>query len=328
MTTQPEDRSTACNKRIDVHHHFTTPHYNEATQQQFARETAGMPGATGSLNWSLQNSIDAMDQAGVSTSILSLSNPGPLVDGIEATRALTRHCNDFGATAVSDFAGRFGHFASLPLPDVEGSLREIEYALDTLKADGFIVHTNDSDIWLGDEKYWPVYEELDRRSAVLFVHPAIPCCCHGIPISSPPAILELPIDTARAVTNLIYSGAAIRFPNIRFIFCHGGGVLPMLTNRIETVGRVRPELGANLRGSATEMLRTFYYDTAQIYTPHAFAAVRTLLPTSQLLFGTDLPYANLKMCVDNLTALVPDAGDLLAIECENVLALLPQLNQS
>lgn len=315
--------------RVDVHHHYFEQRFIRETRERFERETVGLQKAEQAQRWTIQNSIDAMDAAGVATSMLSLNQPGPLIDGnVEGTRALTRHCNDFAARAQSDHPGRFGHFASLPLPDVEGSLKEIEYALDTLKADGFICHTSESDIWLGDRRFWPVYEELDRRGAVLFVHPATPGCCQQVPTESPPAILEFPFDTARAITNLIYSGAARRFPRIRFIFSHGGGALPMLLDRLEMPAHARPELAENVPEGAYKELLRFYFDTAQMYNPTAFAALQTMVPKSHILFGTDVPFANLGACVEKLGKFVPDQAVRRAIERDNAVAIMPQLDEA
>lgn len=313
--------------RVDVHHHFFTPRFIEATKSRFEREIVGMPNAGQAQRWTIQNSVDGMDEGGVATSVLSLNQPGPLIEGDEeATRALTRHCNDFAAQAQSDHPGRFGHFASLPLPDIEGSLREIEYALDTLKADGFIMHSNENDIWLGDKRFWPVYEELDRRNAVVYVHPATPGCCQQVPTASPPALLEYPFDTARAISNLIFTGTAARFPNIRFIFSHGGGAIPMIVDKLETAARVRPDLAGYVAEGVPATLAKFYYDTAQMFNPAAFAALRTLLPNRNILFGTDIPFANIAMCVKKLHDLVPEADDRRGMERLNAVALLPQLD--
>lgn len=304
---------------IDVHHHFVTPHYVE----ELSRD--GGPGVSAPPGWWVSNSLEAMDRAGVATSILSLNNPGPWLGDAARSRALCRHCNDYGAKAVKDHPGRFGHFASLPLPDVEGSLQEIAYALDTLHADGFIVRTNDQDKWLGDKDYWPVYEELNRRGTVVFVHPITASCCGNIPIASPtPVLLEYPFDTARAITNWIFGGAAARFPNIRFIFSHGGGAMPMLIGRLESLTRVNPELAKFAPKGPQHELQKLYYDTASIYNPTAFAAVKTMVPRGQILFGSDIPYARLETCAELLGKLVPDPADHRAIGRENALALFPR----
>lgn len=313
--------------RIDIHHHFMTPRFVEEVRDRFLLEVNSMEKAVGPvLNATLTDSLAKMDQAGVATAMLSLSNPGPWMEGdLDATHALTRHCNDFAAKAQADHPGRFGHFASLPLPDIEGSLREVAYALDTLKADGFQLLTNYGDKWLGHETFWPLYEELDRRKAVLFVHPATPGCCQRMDMHAPPALLEYPFDTTRAITDLIYSGVATRFPNIRFIFCHGGGATFMMLDRFPIIGKVRPDFGANAPQGALELIKNFYFDTASVYNPAGIAALRAALPLSQILFGSDEPYNPLGRAAAMLGQLVPESDARLAIERGNALALLPQL---
>lgn len=313
--------------KIDIHHHFMTPRFVKEARERFMLEVTTMENAVAPvLNATLADSLAAMDKAGVATAMLSLSNPGPWMEGdLDATYALTRHCNDFAAKAQADHPGRFGHFASLPLPDIEGSLKEAVYALDTLKADGFQFLTNYGDKWIGHKSFWPLYEELDRRKAVIFVHPATPGCCQHMDLHAPPAILEYPFDTTRAIADVIYSGVATRFPNIRFIFCHGGGATLMMLDRLPAIARVRPDFAANAPQGALEIFKGFYFDTAGVYNPAAIAAMRAALPLSQILFGSDVPFNPLGRAAAMLGQVVPDADARRAIERDNALALLPQL---
>ncbi len=123
-------------------------------------------------------------------------------------------------------------WAAIPLPDIDGSLREIEYALDTLKLEGIGLLTSyENGKLLGDPKYAPVMDELNRRKTVIFVHPTATCCSDPIPPLNE-SIIEFPTDTTRTITSLIYKGTFARCPNIRFIFSHGGGTLPMILTRI------------------------------------------------------------------------------------------------
>lgn len=309
---------------VDVHHHFMTDRFVEEGREAFMAEVRGMEVQARLLGWRVADSLAAMDKAGVATAMLSLNNPGVWHGDVKKARALCRDSNEYGARVMHDHPGRFGHFASLPLPDVDGSLKEIAYAFDTLRADGFIVHSNDQDIWLGSPQYAPVYEELNRRNAVLFVHPITGNCCKGIPIVSPTVLLEYPFDTARAITNWIFSGSAERFPNIRLIFSHGGGATPMLIGRLESLTRVKPELLRYVPQGVQHELGKLFYDTAAIYNAPALSAVRSLAPRSQVLFGTDVPYGKLETNIDLLTKIVTDPGDLRAIGRDNALALLPR----
>ncbi len=310
--------------RIDVHHHFMTPRSVEETRERFMLEISGMNNST-VLEWTVEKSLVEMDKAGVATAMLSLNSPGPWSKTKEGSRSLCRHCNEYAARAQADHPGRFGHFASLPLPDVDGSLAEAAYALDVLKADGFVMRTSDDDKWLGDSTYWPLYEELNRRQAIVFVHPATPACCQHMNMVCPPALLEYPFDTARAITNWIYSGAALRFPNIRLIFTHGGGAILMILDRLAALVRVKPELAERVPHGAVEMLKSYFFDTALVYNQPAFAAMRAALPLSHILLGSDTPYIPLGSSVAALPPLVPDAADLRAIERNNALGLFPRL---
>ncbi|WP_144097530.1 amidohydrolase family protein [Croceicoccus sediminis] len=321
---QGQPTADASPHRIDVHHHFMTPRSVEETRPKFMREISGMNNSH-VLEWTVEKSLAAMDEAGVATAMLSLNSPGPWSETKEGSRSLCRHCNEFAAQAQADHPGRFGHFASLPLPDVDGSLAEAAYALDVLKADGFVMRTSDEDKWLGEPSYWPLYEELNRRKAVVFVHPATPACCQEMNMVSPPALLEYPFDTARAITNWIYSGAGAQFPDIRLIFTHGGGAMLMILDRLAAVVRVKPELAERVPQGALEMLKSYFFDTALVYNEPAFAAMRAALPLSQILLGSDTPYIPIAPSVAALSNLVPEPTALRAIERDNALALFPRL---
>lgn len=310
--------------RIDVHHHFMTPRSVEETRERFMLEISGMNNAA-VLEWTVEKSLEEMDKAGVATAMLSLNSPGPWSKTKEGARSLCRHCNEYAAQAQADHPGRFGHFASLPLPDVDGSLAEAAYALDVLKADGFVMRTSDEDKWLGDPAYWPLYQEIDRHKAVVFVHPATTNCCQHMDMVCPPALLEYPFDTARAITNWIYSGAALRFPNIRLIFSHGGGAILMILDRLAALVRVKPELAEHVPHGALEMLRSYFFDTALVNNQPAFAAMRAALPLSQILLGSDTPYIPLGSSVTALSRVAPKFSDLRAIERDNALTLFPRL---
>src|SRR5579863_8316803 len=204
-----------------------------------------------------------MDQNEVATSIVSISPPGIWFGDVQSARALARKCNEYAAQLVRDYPGRFGFFASAPLPDNEGSLTEIAYALDVLKADGIIFLTSYGDKWPGDPAYAPVFEELNRRKAVVYFHPTTPNCCGNLmPAPAGPATIEWPVDTARAILSLLYSGSLVRYPNIRFIFSHAGGALPALSVRIANfVKRDRKAASYAPQGAVAEFNKLFY-DTA------------------------------------------------------------------
>ena len=189
-------------------------------------------GSAGIGQWTPQRSLEQLDKNGIQTAMLSISQPGLKFDDIEGTRSMLRYTNEYGAGLVRDHKGRFGLMATLPLADIDGSLREMEYALDTLKADGINLLTSYGNRYPGNPHFDPVFEELNRRKATVFFHPNMPACCVGILPDVPGPTIEYQFNTARAVTNLLYTGTLTRFPDIKYIFCHSGGAL------IPQVGRV------------------------------------------------------------------------------------------
>lgn len=230
--------------------------------------------------WTPQADIEAMDKAGCKTSLVSCGGPGVWNGDVESSRVVTREVNDFGAGMVRDFPGRFGLFASVPLPDTDGSLKEIAYAFDTLHADGIGLWSNFDGRFLGDPGFAPVYEELNRRNAVVYVHPKVTSDLNDA--ADPLRTLTITWEnTARTVISLLNSGTLMRFPNVKFIFSHGGGLFPMLAPRIAANS---PEKMAALRG--------LYVDTAQMNAnPAVWAALRAFADPTHVLFGSDYPYA-------------------------------------
>lgn len=274
---------------IDVHHHVSPP--------SFIREiVAQNAGERPVVGWTLEKSLEDMDRAGVATSITSITTPGVWFNDDQRARRLARECNDFGAGLMSRYPTRFGLFASLPLPDVDASLKEIEYAFDVLKADGVGVLTSFGDKWLGDPKFWPVLEELNRRKAVLYTHPTTANCCRNLMPDVHYSVIELATDTSRAIASLLFTGAAARFPDIRFIFSHAGGTMPFLMERFTRYPGLDKGLGLGLDiagkvpGGIEATLQKFYYDIAQAAHPAAMSSLLTLVPVSQVLFGTDFPF--------------------------------------
>src|SRR5436309_4086594 len=199
--------SGAAPRRVDFHHHFVPPRHLEAILAQ--RESGRTP------PWSPAMSIAEMDKNGIATAIVSLVQPGIWLGGMENSRRLARECNDYGAKMVADHRGRFGLFAAIPLPDPQGSLREIEYAMDTLKADGIGLMTSFDDKYLGDKAFEPVYEELNRRQTIVYVHPTQPKCCTGLVPGVTVSTIEYATDSTRTIASVMFSGTAAKFPNIR-----------------------------------------------------------------------------------------------------------------
>jgi predicted TIM-barrel fold metal-dependent hydrolase len=217
--------------RIDTHHHIFPPKWLAEERERILADAAAVPREQ-QLAWSPAAAIEAMDRVGTATAIVSVSSPGVCFGNQEQSRRLARACNDYGADLVRDHKGRFGMFAVIPLPDVEGSLREIEYALDVLKLDGIGLMTNYGEVWPGKPEFAPVFDELNRRKTIVYFHPTAPPCCTDLVPNVVRQLIEFPTDTTRCITDLLFSGTFSRCPDIRFIFSHGGGTLPMLAARI------------------------------------------------------------------------------------------------
>ncbi len=224
---------------------------------------------------------------------------------------------------------RFGLFAFLPLPDVDRSLTEIDYAFDTLKVDGIGMMTSYDTRWLGDPSLRPVLEALDRRKAVVFVHPRAPACCANLmPQVSPVegALIEYPYDTGRTIMSLLLSGGLRRFPNIRWIFCHAGGTIPMLAGRIRNSGQVAIKNLDEIAPEGTDHeLQRLFYDTAISGYAPTMAALLAFAPLGQVLYGTDSPFFEASKNSRDLTQIKLTPSQLTAIRRTNALKLFPRL---
>jgi len=303
--------------RIDVHHHLTPPDYLNAVHGHLS-----VPAP--SANWSPAKSLDDMDAAGIATAILSITSPGLWLGDAAATAKLARGCNDYAAGLIADNKGRFGAFAALPMPNTDATLGEIGYALDTLKLDGLALFTSYDNKWLGDAAFVPVFDELNRRKAVVSVHPITTACCSNLIPYIPDTIIEFSTDTTRTIASLVFSGAAERWPDIRFIFAHAGGTMPFLIERFEVLARM-PQAAKMLPNGVTAPLQRFFYDTAQSANPAAMAALRDIVTPSQILFGTDFPFRNGIENVAGLKRCGFTPAELQQISRDNALGLLPRL---
>jgi len=303
---------------IDMHHHFAPP--------AWVAEVKGRPLLqAANTTWTPAKSIDDMDRGGVAAAVVSITNPGMWFGDLAVTRRVARACNDYGAKLVQDYPNRFGLFAAMPLPDVEGTLKEITYAYDTLKADGVGLMTSYGDAWLGNPAYRPVMEELNRRKAIVHVHPTAANCCRNLDYAPGvnPGSMEYGTDTTRAIMGVTFSGDAVRFPDIRFIWSHAGGTAPFLAGRIDGASAGAKDRLPN--GFMTE-LKKFYYDLAGAANPGAVASLLKLVTTQQILFGTDFPPGGTGLDVANtLVKLgVFSESDLRSIDRENAVRLLPR----
>lgn len=302
-------------RRIDVHRHFVPPGYVVDQKRTWLNDRS-----------TVARQIEEMDRADVGLSVISISAPGLEHTDAADARRFARLSNDFCAKLAADHPGRFGQFAYLPFPDVDGTLREIEYALDTLKAEGVYLRTNYGTAFLGDPSFDPVLEELNRRGAVLYTHPTgHPCCTNLVP-GLRDADIEYGTNTTRAIAKYVFSGCSRRFPRIRVIWSHAGGTMPFLIRRFEKRVRDSKEFQPVLPEGFLPEVRKFYYDLAQAPERAPMAALRAVAPVSQMLFGTDYPHLTTAEHIVGLAECgVFDAAELQAIGRDNALRLLPTL---
>jgi 6-methylsalicylate decarboxylase len=329
-------RAAANPGRIDIHHHFQPDVYFDF-QKKYGK---GFP----TNEWILSKDLEDMDQAGTAIAFLSLTTPGFAFGEREEVRKISRECNDAAAKLAADHPGRFGNFATIPLNDTEGALHEIEYAYGSLKADGISLFSNYGDVWLGHATFAPVYEELHRRKAVVYVHPVLANCCASLSVAKDGvpneiAMIEFGTDTTRALAGLIFNGMTAKFPDITWIFAHGGGIMPFSIERffqggasaeivpgIVTQGQSLPPVKNGLTGDEVlREIRKLYYDTAQISNPVALGALRKVVPLSQILYGTDYWYRTAVESVRGLTtSKVFNAQELRTINRGNAERILPR----
>jgi predicted TIM-barrel fold metal-dependent hydrolase len=308
--------------RIDVHHHVFPPFLQEAWQKANVRV------APVAARWTLDATLDQMNRGGVATAILSLASGGLNLPNLsdEDNRRMTRMVNDYVAKAQSDHRGRFGLFAFLPMLDTDGALREIEYAFGTLKADGVGIATSYGNKWLGDPVFKPVLEELNRRKAIVYVHPNRPDCCDTLIPWVPGSFTEYPQDTNRTVTSMLFNGTLTRTRDIRWIFSHGGAAIPILAGRLNSLSKIQLRNAAESLPDGIDFeLKRLYFETANAaYAPN-MAALLKFVPVAQVMFGTDYPYVTVTENVGDLLKAGLSTSDLKAIDNENAIRLMPRL---
>jgi predicted TIM-barrel fold metal-dependent hydrolase len=310
---------------IDVHQHFASPGYVAVLSRNGGNATPWMK------DYTPAKPVEDMDKAGIATAIVSPSPSTVWLKDANEARSVAREMNEFAAAKmVGAYKGRFGVFAALPLPDVDGSLREMEYAFDTLKADGVTLWTSYDKQLVGNEAFAPVFDELNRRKAVVYIHPIQPACCPSLIKGVIPQILEYPTDSARAIMSLIVSDTTTRCPNIKFIFPHGGGTFVSMAGRFVAglnegglLGdpATAPPPAANSR---LQQVRRLYWDTGQAANAVNMQALKHLVPVSQILFGGDFPNSSVAAQVAGLRSSGFTAQELRGIYRDNALKILPR----
>jgi predicted TIM-barrel fold metal-dependent hydrolase len=307
--------------RIDVHQHVVPPFWADELPSH-----GGDHSGTVVPRWSPQSAVEMMDAQQITTGILSLTAPSVVAWGPAERRTMARRVNEYTADLVVKRPDRFGNFATLPLPDVDGALHELEYSLDTLRADGVILLSNYEGKYLADPAFEPLWAELDRRRAIVFVHPGLPQLpgLDGVPAP----MVDYPFDTTRAAVQLVLNGVVDRYPHVRIILAHAGGFLPYASHRIAQLARVfRPDAE-----DATEILakfRRFYFDTALSAGPAALPTLKAFAGSERVLFGSDFPYVSADTS-GTFTEQLDAYGDLTrdersAINHGNAWTLFPRL---
>lgn len=292
-------------RMIDVHHHVVPPGWLQ------------LPGGTPDearvfKNWSVAHALEEMDRQDLALGYASITVPGKRFDEPADARRLSRLANDFMSQLRRDHPGRFGVLALVPMPDVEATLAEIAYAYDTLKVDGIGLFTSYGNTYIGDPSFDPVFAELNRRNAVVFVHPVSGPCCGALQRWMPTALIEFGTDTTRAIVQYVFLGASQRFPNVKMIWSHAGGTMPYLVQRFINAGN--ENMKARVPNGFLPEVRKFYYDTAQVPSRGTMQALRAVVPVSQIVFGTDYPYRTFDWTADLLErGNVFSAAELTAI---------------
>jgi predicted TIM-barrel fold metal-dependent hydrolase len=310
---------------IDIHQHVTPKVYRHAL------ESIGIKGS-GERSWpesSPATLIEAMDRTGLAAAVVSVASPGAYFGDIAFTRRLVRAVNDDLAGVVADHPRRFAAVGLVSLPDVDAALRDLAYALDTVNLDGILLLTHTGDRYLGHPDDVPLYAELDRRAAAVLVHPVRPKTSGWAQFSFPDGYSELAFETYRAIANLHWNGMFARFPSIRWVMPHAGGVAPFLAFRfsgMDDIAAVRERSPDGVDGT----LKRLYYDIAQATHPAPLSALTQVADPSRILFGTDFPFARNAGVIEQSLAAVAafsgfDAALRRKVERDNAVALFPRL---
>jgi predicted TIM-barrel fold metal-dependent hydrolase len=309
-------------RRIDVHFHHIPPFYREAVH------AAGRGPAIGTYpQWSPQIALDVMDAHGIAVALTSLAQPGVGFGTQDSAQALARRCNEHAAELVARWPSRFGAFATVPMWSADGACDEIAHALDVLQFDGVSLFASYGERFLGDAAFDPVLEVLDARGAVVFLHPGLHPSSGKLALPWPAFMMEYLFDTTRAVVNLVFGGAIERFPRIRFILPHAGGLVPYFAWRLS----VSPMIDSRLPQLAPERihagLQHFWYDLALSPGAQTLGSLDHVARPERVVFGSDFPFANARVLTQAIKTY--ESGFLSAdrragIDRANALALFPK----
>ena len=352
---------------IDVHHHIVPKEYIDSLSEKGVKKALGVRFP----KWDAKKTLDVMDGAGIAAAVVSISAPGvyfkEAVDPIGFAVDLSRQMNEFCTGLIENYPGRFGAFATLPLPDIDAALKELGHAMDSLKLDGVILLSNYDGFYLGDPRFEKLFTELNRRKAVVFVHPTSPPGIEQSLLNLPEAMMDVCFDTTRTAFSLMVNGVTKRHPDVRFILAHAGGTVPYIAGRVNVLSSLFASLGGaaaalgkgigllssvvpgmkeslpdelsiylrvkdNMPEGPDAYLRRFYYDTAVSASPHVFSSLQTVAENSHVLFGSDFPFATqtaVPLTIDGVKGYNGfDSRAQEAIMRGNAAGLFPRLQQS
>jgi 6-methylsalicylate decarboxylase len=309
-------------RRIDVHFHLIPPFYRDAVYE------AGRGPAIGRYpDWTPELALELMDTHGIEVALTSLAQPGVGFGNAADAQALARRCNEYAAELVARWPARFGAFGTVPMGSTQAALDEIAYCLDALKFDGVSLFASYEENFLGDPRFDPVLAMLNERGAVVFVHPGLHPSSKGLALPWPAFMMEYLFDTTRAVVNLIFSGAIVRFPRVQFILPHAGGLAPYFAWRLSVSPMIDKRLPQLTREEVYAGLRHFWYDNALSPGEQTFGSLDHVAASERIVFGTDFPFANPRVIAEMVktheSGFLPDARRA-AIDRSNALALFPK----
>ena len=313
-------------RRIDVHAHFLPDVYRRALAEAGIDQPDGIKAVPA---WDETSALQTMDQLDVETAILSISSPGVHLGDAAETAQLARAVNEEAAALRDRHPGRFGFFASVPLPDVNAAVAELQHSIDVLGADGVVVESNTAGIYLGNPVLEPVFTELAARSSVLFVHPTTPDCAEHLALGYPRPMLEFMFDTTRSITDLVLSGALQRHPNMQVLVPHAGAALPVLAARVELLLPLLAVPGGPAVPSLRDALHHLHFDLAGAPVDELLTALLAVADPHRIHYGSDYPFTPANTCIE-LAALLDvtvalDDTQRTAIDADNARHLFPRL---
>lgn len=327
MTSQTTTKTGRPIESIDVHAHFLPGFYRQALLDAGHGKPDGMPAIP---DWNVEETLGFMDRLGIRTAFLSISSPGVHFGDDASARSLARRVNEEGATIVQAHPGRFGLFASLTLPDVAGAVDEARHAFDRLAADGIVIETNAHSCYLGDPSLEPLWSELNRRGAVILIHPTSPACECSARLSAtfPRPMLEFMFETTRSITDMIVAGVLDRYPKLRVIVPHAGAALPVLLDRFELLSPLITKTDGAVP-SLRDALRTLHFDIAGSPVPTLLGSLLKVADPSRIHYGSDYPFTPADAC-ENLLQRIEGTATIgpelrRAIMADNAVSLFPRL---